>query len=265
MCWCTISAKPHLARSSPPASMRVCSRRTGGVSKINGACDGSRTISCHPVATPIRSNRFAKPSSGPSRRDQRSWLCQRAMTPCSTSKGAWAPIFRKPPEECMPAIIRRTARKRFGTSKNCELAAPDSWSSHGRLFGGSTTTLSSAPIWSVWQQSHGLMHVSSTVSRHQLGWPSGDQCMTTDNQARVAGRLESSLNGRFDEYQDLIGRVRQSVENVIPVGATVLVVSKGDPALLTLGQRTVWHFPRAVDGQYAGFHPADSNDAIRGL
>ena len=32
-----------------------------------------------------------------------------------------------------------------------------------------------------------------------------------------------------------------------------------------IDQRTGWHFPRAADGQYAGFHPADSDDAIARL
>lgn len=70
---------------------------------------------------------------------------------------------------------------------------------------------------------------------------------------------------RFDEYQLIIGRVRQAVESTVPAGSTVLVASKGDPALLTFDERTGWHFPRAIDGQYAGFHPADSNDAIARL
>ena len=67
---------------------------------------------------------------------------------------------------------------------------------------------------------------------------------------------------RFDEYQHLVQRVQAAVDRVVPAGSTVLVASKGDPALLMLGPRTGWHFPRAVDGQYAGHHPADSNDAI---
>jgi hypothetical protein len=70
---------------------------------------------------------------------------------------------------------------------------------------------------------------------------------------------------RFDEYQVIVSRVRQAVESVVPAGSTVLVASKGDPALLNFDQRTGWHFPRATDGQYAGFHPADSNDAIARL
>jgi hypothetical protein len=70
---------------------------------------------------------------------------------------------------------------------------------------------------------------------------------------------------QFEEYQRLIGRLQQAVDKNIPPGSTVLVVSKGDPALLVLGARTAWHFPRAADGQYAGFHPADNSDAITRL
>jgi len=70
---------------------------------------------------------------------------------------------------------------------------------------------------------------------------------------------------RFDEYQRLVQRLQAAVEAAVPAGSTVLVVSKGDPALLGLGQRSAWHFPRAADGQYAGHHPSDSNDAISRL
>jgi hypothetical protein len=51
----------------------------------------------------------------------------------------------------------------------------------------------------------------------------------------------------------------------IPAGATVLVVSKGDEALLRIQGCTGWHFPRADNGAYAGHHPADSAEAIAHL
>ncbi len=78
-------------------------------------------------------------------------------------------------------------------------------------------------------------------------------------------RLADERASRFDEYQQLIGRMQRAVDELVPAGSTVLVVSKGDPALVSLGPRTGWHFPRAADGQYAGFHPADNNDAINRL
>jgi hypothetical protein len=65
-----------------------------------------------------------------------------------------------------------------------------------------------------------------------------------------------------DEYQELVGRIRERVRSVVPPTATVLVVSKGDQELTEFEGRQGWHFPRQPDGKYAGFHPADSDDAI---
>jgi hypothetical protein len=45
----------------------------------------------------------------------------------------------------------------------------------------------------------------------------------------------------------------------------VAVVSKGDDRLTDIVGRTVWHFPRADGGLWAGHHPGDSDDAVREL
>jgi GT2 family glycosyltransferase len=66
-------------------------------------------------------------------------------------------------------------------------------------------------------------------------------------------------------YEELRRRVRQAVDETVPSGATVLVVSKGDEDLLDLGGRRAWHFPRSGDGVYAGHHPADSAAAVEHL
>ena len=66
-------------------------------------------------------------------------------------------------------------------------------------------------------------------------------------------------------YRDASDRIRAAVSDVVPSGATVMVVSKGDDNLLDLDGRRGWHFPQADDGAYAGFHPADSESAIRHL
>jgi hypothetical protein len=60
-------------------------------------------------------------------------------------------------------------------------------------------------------------------------------------------------------------RMQVEVQRVIPAEATVLVVSRGDDELLSLGGRTAWHFPRSEDGTYAGYYPAGSADAIAHL
>jgi glycosyltransferase involved in cell wall biosynthesis len=69
----------------------------------------------------------------------------------------------------------------------------------------------------------------------------------------------------YREYQQLGQRLAETAHQVVPRDATVLVVSKGDPALLQLDGPTCWHFPRADDGAYAGYYPADSAEAIAHL
>lgn len=63
-------------------------------------------------------------------------------------------------------------------------------------------------------------------------------------------------------YRRLVRRVRESVCQELPLGATVLVVSRGDDDLLNLWGRTGWHFPRLADGTYAGSYPAESAGAV---
>jgi hypothetical protein len=45
----------------------------------------------------------------------------------------------------------------------------------------------------------------------------------------------------------------------------VLVVSRGDEQFVRLEGRRGWHFPRHADGRWAGFHPADSQEAVEHL
>jgi glycosyltransferase involved in cell wall biosynthesis len=66
-------------------------------------------------------------------------------------------------------------------------------------------------------------------------------------------------------YQKLVARVREVTAAALPDDATVMVVSNGDDDLLKLGDRKAWHFPQSEDGRYAGYHPANSADAIAQL
>jgi glycosyltransferase involved in cell wall biosynthesis len=68
-----------------------------------------------------------------------------------------------------------------------------------------------------------------------------------------------------DSYQQLIASVQNIVESVVPKGSYILVISKGDPRLLDLRDRTAAHFPQSKSGGYAGHHPADSAAAIAQL
>ncbi|MEY4918278.1 MAG: N-acetylglucosaminyl-diphospho-decaprenol L-rhamnosyltransferase, partial [Verrucomicrobiota bacterium] len=60
-------------------------------------------------------------------------------------------------------------------------------------------------------------------------------------------------------------RLRQLVQQTVPRSAKILVVSKGDGALLELGGRKAQHFPQSRTGGYAGFHPANGKAAVAAL
>ncbi len=67
------------------------------------------------------------------------------------------------------------------------------------------------------------------------------------------------------EYDLMRARLRKLVRRAVPRGAKILVVSKGDNALLELGGRAAKHFPQSVTGSYAGFYPADGKAAVVAL
>lgn len=67
------------------------------------------------------------------------------------------------------------------------------------------------------------------------------------------------------EYAELIGRVHSTVAANVPPGASLLVVSKGDAALLALSGHRAAHFPQDGAGEYAGHHPRDGAAATAEL
>jgi GT2 family glycosyltransferase len=66
-------------------------------------------------------------------------------------------------------------------------------------------------------------------------------------------------------YRRQIAAISDVVRKVIPTGARMLVISKGDPDLLDMDDRDAQHFPQDAHGSYAGYHPAGSADAINHL
>jgi len=86
---------------------------------------------------------------------------------------------------------------------------------------------------------------------------------------RELTRLAAELSDRGVElaeprlgYEDEVGEIRAEVERAVPEGASVLVVSRGDPELLRLGGREAGHFPAGPEGRYLGHHPAGDAEAI---
>jgi GT2 family glycosyltransferase len=66
-------------------------------------------------------------------------------------------------------------------------------------------------------------------------------------------------------YLKLVERIRRLVCEVVPPGATVAVISKGDSELLKFEGRRAWHFPQEGDGTYAGHYPANGDACIAEL
>jgi hypothetical protein len=67
-----------------------------------------------------------------------------------------------------------------------------------------------------------------------------------------------------EDYAELIARIHTILSGKLPPGARVLVVSRGDEALLGSALQAS-HFPQGPDGVYAGHYPADSAAAIAHL
>lgn len=117
----------------------------------------------------------------------------------------------------------------------------------------------------------------------ELAWNSREQLLRRQDELQGVlyelqaggfvplGALQPSLateplrSPRDASYQELVDRVRTLSQDLFPKDALVLVVSKGDDALLKVGPATGWHFPRSTQGKYAGFYPRDSREAIRHL
>jgi GT2 family glycosyltransferase len=81
-------------------------------------------------------------------------------------------------------------------------------------------------------------------------------------RADLAARFGSASSDGKLEYRRAVRRVLEVIESELPPGATVLLVTKGDDALLQLRNHHGWHFPQNEAGAYAGFAPADSGSAI---
>ena len=66
-------------------------------------------------------------------------------------------------------------------------------------------------------------------------------------------------------YTDLTTRMRAILAMLLPPGASVAIISKGDDNLLQIDGCVGRHFPCDGDGRYLGHHPADGAEAVRHL
>ena len=86
-------------------------------------------------------------------------------------------------------------------------------------------------------------------------------------QAALAARLPASAPEASDylAYDGVVREVRDAVQRVVPAGAVVAVVSRGDDELIRLPDRQGVHLQRTPRGTYVGHHPSDSAEAIAHL
>lgn len=63
-------------------------------------------------------------------------------------------------------------------------------------------------------------------------------------------------------YERMREQFRHFVQDVTPETSNVLVMTKGDPELLSIPGRRTGHFPQGAGGEYSGAHPANSSEAI---
>jgi glycosyltransferase involved in cell wall biosynthesis len=89
--------------------------------------------------------------------------------------------------------------------------------------------------------------------------PSGDAALTHHGSR---GKRPPRPTLDPEEYALVATRMRAAILEVIPESTTLAVISRGDAQLLAVERREAWHFPRGDDGNYAGFHPANSGEAI---
>jgi hypothetical protein len=84
-------------------------------------------------------------------------------------------------------------------------------------------------------------------------------------ERHTGARRSGTARPSEQDYGALVERVKVAVRDAVPAGASVLVVSKGDDALLKLDGRRASHFPQSDKGTYAGHHPADDEAAVEQL
>jgi acyl carrier protein len=123
--------------------------------------------------------------------------------------------------------------------------------------------------------SMGVMELTSFVEE-SFGVVVDDEDIVPDNfrSLRSMARLVAQKKG-IDTTGDGEGEsegedgyragVRALAADAVPGDAVVLVVSRGDEALLDLDGPTAWHFPRDERGEHPGFNPADGAEVISQL
>jgi hypothetical protein len=92
-----------------------------------------------------------------------------------------------------------------------------------------------------------------------------DRTCVVFQMQETAKRRIPLLPAQGSDDSHLARQLRAVVASILPPESSVLVVSNGDPDLVELDRCEGLHFPQDSDGDYAGYHPADSQTAIQHL
>ena len=100
--------------------------------------------------------------------------------------------------------------------------------------------------------------------------PNGDYARLLDRNRRAfeekwGSTWQPSGPTRGDGYEQLVPAVRESIHRVVPHGASMLVISRGDSALVDVDGVRGRHFPCDASGRWAGYYPADDEEAVEWL
>lgn len=98
--------------------------------------------------------------------------------------------------------------------------------------------------------------------RYKLTLRRDDACVIYDLRE---GHRAPVVSVAKQSAQTLTARIRAYLATLLPAKAHLAIVSKGDPELLAMKRFNPVHFPRQEDGEWTGYHPADSAACIAHL
>lgn len=100
--------------------------------------------------------------------------------------------------------------------------------------------------------------------RSELDRAREEHVRALEHEKAKASGLKRTLDQHTSDvaYLNTIIRIRNAVDQFIPIGAGMAVISKGDDLLLGMGPRNCRHFPADAEGNYLGYHPAGGSEAI---
>lgn len=91
--------------------------------------------------------------------------------------------------------------------------------------------------------------------------PSHHEPGDVDHVAHIWSNHHAATANSSTADGDVHDRYRLLVQLATPAGASVAVISKGDPSLVDVPERHCSHLPQDPSGAYLGHHPADSTAA----